>query len=101
MFRQCEESQAKIDQLEDSLNKSSFPVLDDEIPTTIPTLEESDKLIEKAELDHVERAEADDIDELTLKEKLSKLNFLSKKWSKLIWKLEKRSTIHKNAPIFW
>ncbi|CAG5107884.1 Oidioi.mRNA.OKI2018_I69.chr1.g3536.t1.cds [Oikopleura dioica] len=66
-LRQCEESQAKIDQLEDSLNKSSFPVLDDEIPTTIPTLEESDKLIEKAELDHVERAEADDIDELTLK----------------------------------
>ena len=77
MFRQCEESQAKIDQLEDSLNKSSFPVLDDEIPTTIPTLEESDKLIEKAELDHVERAEADDIDELTLKEKLSKLSLLS------------------------
>ena len=45
----------------------SLPDLKDEIPVTIPTLEESDKLIEKAELDHVERAEADDIDELTLK----------------------------------
>jgi hypothetical protein len=53
--------------LEESLTTASFPDLKDEIPVTIPTLEESDKLIEKAELDHVERAEADDIDELTLK----------------------------------
>jgi len=67
-FRQCEESQAKIDQLEESLTTTTFPEMSHEIPVTIPTLEESDKLIEKAELDHVERAEADDIDELTLKD---------------------------------
>jgi len=66
-LRQCEESQAKIDQLEESLTTTTFPEMSHEIPVTIPTLEESDKLIEKAELDHVERAEADDIDELTLK----------------------------------
>ena len=62
--------------MEESLTTASFPDLKDEIPVTIPTLEESDKLIEKAELDHVERAETDDIDELTLKGRFHKnINF--------------------------